>query len=54
MRLPIFLFGGAALVATGWKLGTWCGNAFTDALDAYCANWAANYVKKKTNPDSEK
>ena len=46
MRLPILLFAGAALVATGWRVGTWCGNALTDNLDAYCEKWAANRQKE--------
>ncbi len=55
MRLPILLFGGAVLVGTGWSLGTWCGNAFTDVLDAYCVNWAAKQQKKvETKLDSVK
>ena len=52
MRLVFLLFGGAGIVGTGWRIGTWCGDTFTEALDMYCARWAAKQMKKETQSDS--
>lgn len=53
MRLPLLLFGGAILVGTGWRLGTWCGNTFVQGLDMWCEKAAIKQMKK-TNPNFEK
>lgn len=52
VRLPILLVSGSILVGTGWRIGTRCGDILADAYVAWCEDYTAKQLKKKTKLES--